>query len=77
MTEIALEAVWYMIQKGVQFVFTAEILEGVTIGSLFVALFIFGIVLNTLLRVPDKYRGSISYRNYSRNYTNNSHKKDS
>ena len=69
MTETALEFVWYLINKGVAFVFDAQILPGVTIGSLFISLFIFGIVLNTLLRVPDKFKGSIAYRNYSRSYS--------
>lgn len=66
MVETALQFVWYMIEKSALFVFTAEFLPGVTLGSLFVALFVFGVLLNTLLRVPDKYKGSISYRNYVR-----------
>lgn len=66
MVETSLQFVWYMIEKAALFVFGAEFLPGVTLGSLFVALFVFGVLLNTLLRVPDKYKGSISYRNYVR-----------
>ena len=66
MSGTALEFVWYMIQKASVFVFSAQILPGVTLGSLFVALFVFGVLLNTLLRVPDKYKGSIGYRNHVR-----------
>lgn len=73
MVETALQFVWYMIEKAALFVFAAEFLPGVTLGSLFVALFVFGVLLNTLLRVPDKYKGSISYRNYVRD---SSRKKD-
>lgn len=73
MVDTALQFVWYMIEKSALFVFTAEFLPGVTLGSLFVALFVFGVLLNTLLRVPDKYKGSISYRNYVRD---SSRKKD-
>lgn len=56
MTATALEFVWYMISKTVNFLFSAQIVPGVTIGSLFVALFVFGVLLNTLLRVPYKFR---------------------
>lgn len=66
MTGTALEFVWYMISKTVNFLFSAQIVPGVTIGSLFVALFVFGVLLNTLLRVPDKYKGSIGYRQHVR-----------
>ena len=66
MVETSLEFVWYMIEKAALFIFSAEFLPGVTLGSLFVALFVFGVLLNTLLRVPDKYKGSIGYRNHVR-----------
>lgn len=66
MTSTALEFVWYMITKTVNFLFSAQIIQGVTIGSLFVSVFVFGVLLNTLLRVPDKYKGSIGYKQHVR-----------
>lgn len=47
-----LQIIYYILAKFFNFMFSSYIVEGVSIGMIFVVLFIFGIMFNYVLAIP-------------------------